>query len=607
MRCSRCGYETNGTPYCPKCGNRVTAPNSQNGNNFPGAQITAPVAQINESRQKTIRTAIISAAAVILAIVIAVTSVIIYNSSITTMAADSVIYNDSDDDYCVVIKNSKDEIVSKEIIKPDNQYQFKDLADGIYFINMKSLGGKGKTIYFKKIRIKKDYDKEPASLDITKDFEITDDYEDEDFKDIKKEEETKELDIHSETVEKLLDKIEYRGYIYPTIFNYGSFKSDELPNEMILAMAFGKLDAISYYEDKDEDIFTDGNSVGAHGWPRYTDSENLENMIKYVFGNDIKYSLCDFQIYSENDKYAYFLNYNTLTYNTVYYDDGTITKYSGEGGGGDMPYIYLDVAGAEETGDNINIYVHKAFVDTEFQDDSGSFIHTFYKNYDNSGLKNKVVSLKDTQTYEFENNYGGENSNAWQDGIFKYPIADLKDYSGKFDCCCFTFSKDDDGEYYLTAFEMDAQKKETNTQTSKTAVDEHKLYQTIIDKYAKKCKDENHSESTGKCYICSYAYYDIDNNGIDKLIFQDGTCEADRVHHVYTVKNNKAVSIGEYGAWHLALYDDNGKLVGVDGTGGIGNVYSIEIKGDTVKQTVTDTFKDGFPSYPNSVEFTDLT
>lgn len=56
----------------------------------------------------------------------------------------------------------------------------------------------------------------------------------------------------------------------------------------------------------------------------------------------------------------------------------------------------------------------------------------------------------------------------------------------------------------------------------------------------------------------------------------------------------------------MALYDDNGKLVGVDGTDGMGNVYSIEIKGDTVKQTVTDTFKDGFPSYPNYIEFTAL-
>lgn len=56
----------------------------------------------------------------------------------------------------------------------------------------------------------------------------------------------------------------------------------------------------------------------------------------------------------------------------------------------------------------------------------------------------------------------------------------------------------------------------------------------------------------------------------------------------------------------MALYDDNGRLVGVDGTDGIGNVYSIEIKGDTVKQTVTDTFKDGFPSYPNYIEFITL-
>lgn len=607
MRCSKCGYEVNATPYCPNCGNPMTMPVNQNQNIAPGAPVNVPASQINESKQKTIRIAIISAAAVLLAIVVAVTSVIIYNSSITAVAAESVIYNDSDDDYCVVIKNSKNKIVSKEIIKPNNKYQLKDLEDGIYFVNIKSLNGKGDTIYFKKIKIVQDYEGEPVTLDVTKDFEVTDDYEDDDFEDVESSEEAKELDIHSETVEKLVDKIEYAGYIYPTIFSNGSFESDELSNEMILAIAFGCLDSDFYtYKSKyftyDFDAFTD------IGYPSYTDSKNEEKMIKYIFGDSIEYHLTDFDIYSENSEYAAFLGYDTLTYHTIYFKDGKFTKYNSEGGGGDVPYMYLCLSSAQQNGDDISIYVDKAFVDVEYPNDEANadITHHFYKEYENGSYKSKIVSLDADDTYDFVGDYGSDDEGGWYDGIFKYPFTKMEKYSDQMDCCCFTFSKDDDGEYYLTAFEKDAQKPTTEAQTTQTSVDEYDLYQTIIDDYAKKCNDANHSEFTGKCYICSYAYYDIDNNGIDELIFQDGTCEADRVHHVYTVKNNKAVSIGEYGAWHLALYDDNGKLVGVDGTGGIGNVYSIEIKGDTVKQTVTDTFKDGFPSYPNYIEFTTL-
>lgn len=458
MRCNKCGYETNGTPYCPKCGNRMPDPVNHNNNNSYGAPVSTEAAQISESRQKTIRTAIISAAAIILAIVIAVTSVVIYNSNITAVAADSVIHNDSEDDYCVIIKNNKDEIVSKEIIKPDNQYQFKDLKNGVYFVNIKNLSSKGDTIYFKKIRIVEDYDDEPATLDITKDFEITDDYDDDDFEDIEEEEKAKELDIHGETVEKLVDKIEYAGYIYPSLFSYGGFKSDELPNEMILAMSFGKLDYKSYISENvftGQEIFMEGK-----GTPYYTDSKNEEEMIKYIFGNDIDYNLTDFKIYSKNDEYADFLGYNALTYNTVYYEEGKITKYVGDGGGGDVPYIYLCLSSAQQTGDDINIYVSKAFVDIDYSklESDNCFMDKFYKDYENGSFKNEIVSLYEPEAFDFVDEYGGNEDNAWGDGIFKYPFSGLTEYSDEMDCCCFTFSKDDDGEYYLTAFDPDAQK-----------------------------------------------------------------------------------------------------------------------------------------------------
>lgn len=475
MKCSKCGCEVNATPYCPNCGNPITIPAYQNYNFTPNAPTspTAPaVTQANDGKQKTIRIAIISAAAVLLAIVIAVTSIIIHNSNITAISADSVIYNDSEEDYCVVIKNSKNKIVSKEIIKPNNKYQLKDLEDGIYFVNIKSLNGKGDTIYFKKIKIVQDYEGEPVTLDVTKDFEVTDDYEDDDFEDVESSEEAKELDIHSETVEKLVDKIEYAGYIYPTIFNYGSFKADELSNEMILAIAFGHLD---YSSHKNENLFVENydSVTEGKGYSACTDSKNEEEMIKYIFGDDIEYQLTDFDIYSEKDEYANFLGYNTLTYNTVYYKDGKITKYLGDGGGGDVPYIYLCLSSAQQTGDDINLYVSKAFVDTEYIDDndSYSFLHNYYKNYENGKFKNKITSLKDTDTCVFADEYGGNEDDVWDDEIYKYPVLSMEKYSDQMDCCCFTFSKDDDGEYYLTAFEKDAQKPKTEAQSTQASVD----------------------------------------------------------------------------------------------------------------------------------------
>ena len=475
MKCSKCGCEVNATPYCPNCGNPITIPAYQNYNFTPNAPTTptAPtVTQANDGKQKTIRIAVISAAAVLLAIVIAVTSVIIHNSNITAIAADSVIYNDSQEDYCVVIKNSKNEIVSRETIKPNNKYQFKNLEDGIYFVNMKSLNGKGDTIYLKKIRIVQDYEGEAVSLEITKDFEPTDDYEDEDFEDIEIGEEAKELDIHSETVEKLVDKIEYAGYIYPTIFNYGSFKADELSNEMILAIAFGHLD---YSSHKNENLFVENydSVTEGKGYSACTDSKNEEEMIKYIFGDDIEYQLTDFDIYSENSEYAAFLGYDTLTYHTIYFKDGKFTKYNSEGGGGDVPYMYLCLSSAQQNGDDISIYVDKAFVDVEYPNDEANadITHHFYKEYENGSYKSKIVSLDADDTYDFVGDYGSDDEGGWYDGIFKYPFTKMEKYSDQMDCCCFTFSKDDDGEYYLTAFEKDAQKPKTEVQSTQASVD----------------------------------------------------------------------------------------------------------------------------------------
>ena len=125
-------------------------------------------------------------------------------------------------------------------------------------------------------------------------------------------------------------------------------------------------------------------------------------------------------------------------------------------------------------------------------------------------------------------------------------------------------------------------------------------YKKIVDKYNKACKN-THLED---CYFCSAALADIDNNGVEELIVQDGTCESDRTHHVYTFSNGKVVYLGEYEAWHLGLYKDSDSIIGVDGMGGSWSIWEIIIKGNSVvKKHVKDVSADSAPQYSNAISF----
>ena len=110
------------------------------------------------------------------------------------------------------------------------------------------------------------------------------------------------------------------------------------------------------------------------------------------------------------------------------------------------------------------------------------------------------------------------------------------------------------------------------------------------------------------CDYCSYAYVDIDNDGEDELIIQDGTCESDRTHHVYKMINGKAKLLGEYNAWHLTLYNDNGTIVGTStgpGMEGKYNIYKLKINGQSADMAKTDTLS-GQPGYTDKIEITPL-
>lgn len=136
------------------------------------------------------------------------------------------------------------------------------------------------------------------------------------------------------------------------------------------------------------------------------------------------------------------------------------------------------------------------------------------------------------------------------------------------------------------------------------------LYQPIIDEYYLSCQGNHHKDGLTSCH-CSCAFCDIDGDGTEELIIQDGQSENGRRHHIYAIRNGKAVELGSYNAWHLSLYDNvvgDGKLVGVDGMSMSGNIYTITITESSIIQEVTESFSDvdSWPSFPNYISFDDL-
>lgn len=55
-------------------------------------------------------------------------------------------------------------------------------------------------------------------------------------------------------------------------------------------------------------------------------------------------------------------------------------------------------------------------------------------------------------------------------------------------------------------------------------------------------------------YDLSYTVYDLDGDGIEELLVQEGTCEGDLQWMVYTLKGNKPQLIGQFEGWHSSLF-----------------------------------------------------
>ncbi len=94
-----------------------------------------------------------------------------------------------------------------------------------------------------------------------------------------------------------------------------------------------------------------------------------------------------------------------------------------------------------------------------------------------------------------------------------------------------------------------------------------------------------------------FAMIDIDDDGTEELIVHEGTCEADRKYHFYTVKNKEVVYLGSLGAWHASLSENDGYLTKSDGMGGEGIYYKVEIENGKITENEEGSFS--FPPTPD--------
>lgn len=178
------------------------------------------------------------------------------------------------------------------------------------------------------------------------------------------------------------------------------------------------------------------------------------------------------------------------------------------------------------------------------------------------------------EPYDFSNSILSEDNNMIR--IFTFTNKTINaDYS--------SYIFDFEAELSLHTDEASDESSTNNSQST---------YEDIINEFKVKW------ESSGqKAYYREYAYHDVNEDGVDELIIHDGTCESDRTHYYYTIKNNEVVNLGSYNAWHTGLADGDGMLIAYDGMGGEGYYYYVTINNNSIEKTEAGTYT--FPPTPD--------
>ena len=102
-----------------------------------------------------------------------------------------------------------------------------------------------------------------------------------------------------------------------------------------------------------------------------------------------------------------------------------------------------------------------------------------------------------------------------------------------------------------------------------------------------------------------YHLFDMDADGAKELIVLEGTCEADYMWKIYTLKEGQPTYMAEFSGFHSTLYaDEEGQLFNLMAQMGVENITQISLKdGEIVEKTVLEKeFTDDDFVYPSGSE-----
>ncbi len=252
------------------------------------------------------------------------------------------------------------------------------------------------------------------------------------------EEETERID--DEEAEKLFKQLKLKEYQYPMYYGLGKFSVNELSNDMILSMGF---------EMKEQYLTGDQEYSNKY----YCTTSQLNKQIKSIVGPDVEYTVEDFKLYDESNKYYDFIGYSSNILPHVTLNGDKLIVIQNDGGGGDVPFIEQKFDYAEQTGDTINLYFKSAFVDTDYSDSKQDFTYIYYTDYENDKSSNKRYEYGEFSGYL--NEYAASNFKYYEDGLGAFRDKDvLSDIWDDMNTAVYTFEKSSDGEYYFSGFEF---------------------------------------------------------------------------------------------------------------------------------------------------------
>lgn len=242
-----------------------------------------------------------------------------------------------------------------------------------------------------------------------------------------------EININNNMVKKLIDKINFNTYAKASIYKFGDFDVDTIPNDLVLRLGWDKIDSSNkntYVDEANQDI------------KETLTSELMKKSIANIFGNKVKYMNDTFRKVDVAEFYNYqgytdeehaFINYNNNLYTASMYQGGGLTE----------SFIYEEVQKALKYDEKIEIYVKTMFIKP-----LENLNYIIYKNFnfDTNNFEEQVGKIEES---DFYNEAIDENNNI---SLKANPA--VSKILGNLNTYVYTFELNDDGEYYFSAFNI---------------------------------------------------------------------------------------------------------------------------------------------------------